>query len=196
MIDCQNLNLGFTNGSQVINYVTSHDGEGEGAERLYTYLDFNGIYEKEQRIELAFVCLLTAVGIPMILAGDEFADQMDDDIFNVSGDERSFRKQIDPVNFSRLDDEWRKRVFYYVARLVKFRIQSEALAVNNTDFIYIDFNEGKRVLVWKRGIGDKSVSSLPTSLTGEQISTILMLSMPCPTDPTTFRQEMARNHPG
>jgi pullulanase len=157
MIDCRNLNLGFTDGSQVINYITSHDVEGEGAERIYTYLDFNGIYEKEQRIKLAFVCLLTAVGIPMILAGDEFADQMDDDIFHGSGDERSFRKQVDPVNFSRLNDEWRKRVFYYVARLVKFRTQSAALAVNDTDFIHVDFSQGKRVLVWKRGSGDNIV---------------------------------------
>ncbi len=157
MIDCRNLNLGFQDGSQVINYITSHDVEGEGAERLYTYLDFNRVYAKEQRIKLAFVCLLTAVGIPMILAGDEFADQMDNDIFTVSGGERDFRKQVDPVNFSRLDDEWRKRVFYYVARLVKFRTQSEALAVNDTDFIHVDFNEGKRVLVWKRGFGDNIV---------------------------------------
>jgi pullulanase len=156
-IDCRNLNLGFTDGSQVINYITSHDVEGEGAERLYNYLDFNNVDCKEERIKLAFVCLLTAVGIPMILAGDEFADQMDDDIFNVSGDARSFRKQVDPVNFSRLDDEWRKRVFYYVARLVKFRTKSAALAMNDTDFIHVDFSQGKRVLVWKRGSGDNIV---------------------------------------
>jgi pullulanase len=156
-IDCRNLNLGFTDGSQVINYITSHDVEGEGAERLYNYLDFNNVSEKEERIKLAFVCLLTAVGIPMILAGDEFADRMDNDIFKVSGEDRSFRKQVDPVNFSRLDDEWRKRVFYYVARLVKFRTKSAALAVNDTDFIHVDFNDGKRVLVWKRGSGDDIV---------------------------------------
>ncbi|GAB4365166.1 MAG: hypothetical protein Kow00121_01510 [Elainellaceae cyanobacterium] len=157
MIDCRNLNLGFTDGSQVINYITSHDVEGKGAERLYTYLDFYGVYEKEQRIKLAFVCLLTAVGIPMILAGDEFADQMDNDIFNVSGDDRDFRKQVDPVNFSRLDNEWRKRVFYYTARLVKFRTQSEALAVNDTDFIHADFHQDRRVVAWKRGSGDNIV---------------------------------------
>lgn len=157
MIDCRNLNLGFQDGSQVINYITSHDVEGVGAERLYNFLDFYRVYEKEQRIKLAFVCLLTAVGIPMILAGDEFADQMDNDIFNVTGGERDFRKQVDPVNFSRLDDEWRKRVFYYVARLIRFRRQSDALAVNDTDFIHVDFNEDKRVLAWKRGSGNNIV---------------------------------------
>lgn len=156
-IDCRSLNLGFTDCSQVINYITSHDVEGEASERLYTYLDFNNVAEKEQRVKLAFVCLLTAVGIPMILAGEEFADKMDLDIFGVSEAKTDENKQIDPVNYSRLDDEWRKRVFYYVARLVKFRTASPALAVNDTDFIHIDFNDGKRVLVWKRGSGDDIV---------------------------------------
>ncbi len=163
MIDCRIL--GFQDGSQAINYITSHDVEGTGAERLYTFLDFNGVFKKEQRAKLAFVCLLTAVGIPMILSGEEFVDEMDLDIFKIpearNDDERrdirDFRKQVDPVNFSRLDDEWRRRVFFYVARLVKFRTQSEALAVNDTDFIHVDFEEGKRVLAWKRGSGDNIV---------------------------------------
>ena len=42
-------------------------------------------------------------------------------------------------------------------RLVKFRIASNALAVNDTDFIRVDFNDGKRVLVWKRGTGSDVV---------------------------------------
>jgi hypothetical protein len=55
-----------------------------GNERLYNYLDFNGVAFKEKQIKLAFACLLTAVGIPMILAGDEFADEHDIDIFHGS----------------------------------------------------------------------------------------------------------------
>jgi glycosidase len=157
MIDCRDLNLGFTDGSQVINYITSHDVEGVGSERLYNYLDFNLVSDKEKPIKLAFVCLLTAVGIPMILAGDEFADEMDNDIFSPNIPDKSDRKQVDPVNFSRLDDNWRKDVFHYVARLVKFRTTSKALAVNDTNFIHVDFNEGKRVLVWKRGSGEDIV---------------------------------------
>jgi pullulanase len=39
----------------------------------------------------------------------------------------------------------------HVARLVHLRTRSAALAVNDTDFIHVDFEEGKRVLVWKRG---------------------------------------------
>jgi hypothetical protein len=66
-------------------------------------------------------------------------------------------KQVDPVNFSWLVDTadplqpMRRRIFDYVARLVKFRTQQPALRVNDTDFIHVDFNDGKRVVVWKRG---------------------------------------------
>lgn len=151
LIDCRLL--GFRDGTEAVNYVTSHDVGGHNNARLYNYLIDNGVHETEQRIKLAFVCLMTAVGIPMILAGDEFADQHDLDI----SDEHGSNKQIDPVEYSRMNDSWRRRIFDYVARLVKFRIRSDALAVNDTVFIHADFNEGKRVLAWKRGYGEKIV---------------------------------------
>jgi pullulanase len=87
---------------------------------------------------------MTAVGIPMIFAGEEFADQHDLPVVHP-------QKQIDPVNFDRLQEPWRRRVFDHVARLVRFRTRSAALAVNDTEFIHVDFEEGKRVLAWKRG---------------------------------------------
>ncbi|MBD2743394.1 alpha-amylase family glycosyl hydrolase [Coleofasciculus sp. FACHB-1120] len=149
LIDCRNL--GFADGSQAVNYLTSHDVGGFGNERLYSYLNNNQVFDAEKRIKLAFVCLLTAVGIPMILAGDEFADQND---LPTSDDDK---KQVDPVNYSRLTDDWRQRIFNYVARLVKFRTTSNALAVNDTHFLHADFNEGKRVLVWKRGKDEQLV---------------------------------------
>ena len=145
LIDCRNL--GFTDGSQAVNYLTSHDVGGFGNERFYNWLNNNGVFDTEPRIKLAFVCLLTAVGIPMILAGDEFADQQDLDI----SDEHSNHKQVDPVNYSRVKEDWRQRIFQYVARLVRLRQSSDALAVNDTQFIHVDFNEGKRVLIWQRG---------------------------------------------
>lgn len=152
LIDCRILGFGDT--SQAVNYIGSHDVGGQGNERLYNYLDFNGVALKDKQIKLAFVCLLTAVGIPMILAGDEFADEHDIDIFHGSNDGRTpdTNKQLDPVNYDRLDsDPWRQDVFRYVSRLVKLRTRSDALAVNDTTFIHVDFNDGKRVLVWKRG---------------------------------------------
>jgi len=153
LIDCRNL--GFTDGSQAVNYLTSHDIGGMGNERFFNWLVNNGIDRTEPRIKLAFVCLLTAVGIPMILAGDEFADQQDLDITQLGQGDTN--KQVDPVNYSRMNEDWRRRIFQYVARLVRFRTSSHALAVNDTQFIHVDFNEGKRVLVWQRGNGNELV---------------------------------------
>ena len=59
-----------------------------------------GLTDKEKRVTLAFVCLLTAVGVPMILAGEEFADQHD--FFDENGHvNQNGGKQVDPVDFSR-----------------------------------------------------------------------------------------------
>lgn len=153
LIDCRLL--GFSDGSQAVNYLTSHDVGGLGNERIFNWLVNNGVTNTEPRIKLAFVCLLTAVGIPMILAGDEFADQQDLDIAQLPQGDTN--KQIDPVNFSRLQDDWRQRIFNYTARLIAFRTTSGALALNDTQFIHSDFGDGKRVVVWQRGTGDRLV---------------------------------------
>lgn len=154
LIDCHFL--GYTDGTQAINYITAHDVGGFGNERFYNYLINNGITDEEAieaRIKLAMVCLLTAVGIPLILAGDEFGDAQEFERDEDYGD----RRHIDPVNYHRLKDAWRQRTFEYVSRLIRFRINSKALAVNDTNFLHADYNEDKRVLVWKRGFGDETV---------------------------------------
>jgi 1,4-alpha-glucan branching enzyme len=103
-----------------------------------------------RRIRLGFVCQLTAVGIPMILAGEEFGDQHD--LFDARGNvTHQGGKQVDPVNFSRFDDPDRRALFDYVSRLVRLRTSHPALSVNDTSFIHVDFTAGKRVLVWQRG---------------------------------------------
>jgi pullulanase/glycogen debranching enzyme len=103
-----------------------------------------------RRIRLGFVCLLTAVGIPMILAGEEFADQHD--LFDRHGNvTHQGGKQVDPVNFRRFDEPDRKGLFDYVARLVKLRTSHPALSVDDINFFHVDFEEGKRVVAWRRG---------------------------------------------
>jgi pullulanase len=156
MIDCRNLQGGalFTDGAQAVNYIGSHDtqntdGDGTNNDRLYNFLDRFGVVLKDKPIRLAFVCLLTAVGIPMIFGGDEFADPMD-----VLPTDPNFTnlKQSDPINYDLVTtDPWRASVFQYVANLVKFRTAAPALSVNDTNFIHVDFNDGKRVLAWQRG---------------------------------------------
>ena len=157
--------LGFADGAEAINYVTKHDVEGFRHERLFTMLRNLPEEQIEKRIKLAFVCLLTAVGIPMFLAGEEFADQHD--LFDEHGwVNQNGGKQVDPVNFSRLtstdpNDQFapmRRRIFDYVSRLVRVRTTTPALGVNDVDFIHMDFDAGKRVLVWTRGgIGNDPV---------------------------------------
>jgi pullulanase len=61
-IDCRNL--GFRDGTQAVNYITSHDAEGFRRERLYNFLLNNQLQgDFQKRVQLAFVCLLTAVGV-------------------------------------------------------------------------------------------------------------------------------------
>jgi 1,4-alpha-glucan branching enzyme len=149
MIDCRELVLDdgqrFQDGTEAINYVTSHDVQ-EGP-RLYTLLGWEGVQDQEdrvKRIELAFACLFTAVGIPMIFAGEEFADEHD--LLPTHP-----QKQVDPVNYDRWEEPWRRNLFNRIARLVKLRTSSVALSVNDTEFIHADFDNGKRVVAWLRG---------------------------------------------
>ena len=146
---------GYTDMTQAVIYLTSHDVEGGdhngwGNARIYNFFKSAGVYPAEARIKLGFACLLTAVGVPMILAGDEFADEHDR--FGSDGHiSESGGKQVDPVNYSRLSDSWRAGIKEYVSRLIHLRTTYDALAVNDTEFIHVDFNDNKRVLVWRRG---------------------------------------------
>jgi 1,4-alpha-glucan branching enzyme len=151
MIDCRLL--GFRDGTQAVNYLGSHDvtntdGDGVNNDRMFNFLDRFGVVNKEERIKLGFVCLLTAVGVPMIFAGDEFADAMD---FDPQSARRDDAKQSDPLNLDRMEDPWRQRLFQYVSRLCRLRTTHDALSVNDTDFLHSDFADGKRVMVWRRG---------------------------------------------
>jgi pullulanase len=123
-IDCRGL--GFDDGARAVNYLTSHDVEGFRKERLWNFLGSSGvgdIEERKKRIKLGFACLLTAVGIPMILAGEEFGDEHDrfDSAGHVTQDGG---KQVDPVNYSRVEDPSRGGLVTYVSRLIKLRIHA------------------------------------------------------------------------
>jgi 1,4-alpha-glucan branching enzyme len=152
MIDCRAR--GFPDGRMAVNYIGSHDlTNDEFSDRFASWLGGRGVVWKERHVKLAFACLLTAVGIPMILAGDEFADERDRPIGETAGR----NKQIDPVNFERFSDPWRKEVFAYVSRLVKQRTTSAALAVNETSILHVDTTPGRRIAVWQRGTGEDLV---------------------------------------
>jgi pullulanase len=133
----------FTDGSQSINYLTSHDTEGgTGKERLFNFFTDSGVTDMERRAKFAFALFLTSVGIPLIFAGEEFLDQMDNPISE---------KQSDPVNYERKAEDWRTRIFNYVANMVQFRKTCPALGDDDTDFIHVDESRGGKIMAWKRG---------------------------------------------
>ena len=146
---------GFGDCAQAVNYLGSHDVEGVAKERLCTFFRYAGLDDGEilRRTKLAFACLLTSVGIPMILAGDEFGDEHDsfDRLGHVT---HEGGKQVDPVNFSRLEgpgNQWRRDLLKYVSNLIASRTSCPGLGRNEIDFIHVDFAPGRRVMAWKRG---------------------------------------------
>ncbi len=136
LVDCRldqsDGSPGFTDGAQVINYITSYEmGAGAG---LYDFLVASKVEDIWRRSKVAFSLLLTSVGIPMTLAGEEFA--------NSTG----------PVYYGGMvHSSWEEELFKYIANLVKFRTGCPALGQNDTHFLHVDQNRGGRIMAWQRG---------------------------------------------
>jgi hypothetical protein len=143
LIDCRLL--GFARGIQALNAVTMYGGSGPDG-RLLDDLRRRGIIEAERRIKLAFAALLTAIGIPVIFAGEEFADEQD-----IANSDAAPSWVVDRPNYHRLEDPFRQRVFQHVARLVKLRTRHPALSSDHVRLIHVDTHDHKRVAVWERG---------------------------------------------
>jgi pullulanase len=160
MVECRWF--GFGDMAEAVNYIGSHDVEGLHRERIATMFRYQFPTDDAaigRRVKLAFACLLTAVGIPMILAGDEFADE--NDLFDIHGNVTNQPgKQIDPVNFSKLEGDenaWRREVLNTVKNLIQLRKTHPALGVNDTKWLHADFTPGRRVMAWQRGSDDNPV---------------------------------------
>ncbi len=156
MVDCRRL--GFNDMAQAVIYIGSHDIEGFHKERIATMFrykfprfdDANHNREIGKRVKLGFACLLTAVGIPMILAGDEFADE--NDLFDIHGNvTNASGKQIDPVDFTRFSDTWRQDVLSCVKNLIHVRKSHPALGLNDTKWLHYDATSGRQIFAWQRG---------------------------------------------
>ncbi|MES9974098.1 MAG: alpha-amylase family glycosyl hydrolase [Candidatus Thiodiazotropha sp.] len=129
-----------------IRWVVDHlDGQADDQQRYLHGLAL-------ERLRSAFSLLMTSVGIPMLLAGDEFGDVHDLDHTNWR------LKMSDPVDWERLDASpnsrnlWRK-----VAELIALRTEHPALTRNETSFFYFhpdfDRNDGARVFAYCRTRG-------------------------------------------
>jgi 1,4-alpha-glucan branching enzyme len=173
---------GFTDLAQAVNYLTSHDVEAEGEQRLMNQLFGQILRQRElgsgtvedvrgriadmagqphdvrlahqdalDRVGSAFALVLTSVGIPMFLAGEEFADVHDLD----HGDWRL--KMSDPVDWRRRDQPGHRELWGRVGDLVRLRASHEALQRNEVAFFYlhpsIDQGDGVRAFAYCRTAG-------------------------------------------
>jgi len=101
-----------------------------------------------ERVRSSFCLLMTSVGIPMILAGEEFADCHDLD----HSDWRL--KMSDPINWHRQQQPGHRALWYAVRELIELRKNHEALKQNELQFFYfhpgINSNDGERVFAYCR----------------------------------------------
>jgi len=104
-----------------------------------------------RRVFGAFAVLMTSVGMPMWLAGEEFGDVHDTDYIDVNA------KQQDPVQWGRAAFRGNASLKANVAKLVQLRTSHPALQRNEVEFIYFhpqfDDNDAPRVFAYCRSGG-------------------------------------------
>ncbi|MBV9490477.1 MAG: hypothetical protein JO069_12250 [Verrucomicrobia bacterium] len=101
-----------------------------------------------RRVFGAFALLMTSVGMPMWLAGEEFGDVHDLDYNDV------FRMQQDPIQWNRAAFHGNAELKANVAKLIRLRTSHPALRRNDVEFFYFhpqfDDNDGPRVFAYCR----------------------------------------------
>lgn len=104
--------------------------------------------EAVDRVRGSFALLLTSVGIPMFLTGEEFGDVHDLDFTDWQ------LKMEDPVNWNRREYPGHEALRTSVRDLVHLRTSTEALQRNDAEFFYfhpsIDEDDGVRAFAYCR----------------------------------------------
>ena len=158
----------FEDMAQHVTYSTSHDVEADHEQRLYSYFMESLAARAPRADDLSLVALdlvhstlaltLTAAGIPMFLAGEEFADAHDTD-------RRNWRhKMSDPVDWWREGEAGRRELLDRVRDLVWLRTAHPALHRNEVEFFgfggrslgfhpTFDENGGERLFAYCRSAG-------------------------------------------
>jgi 1,4-alpha-glucan branching enzyme len=170
----QNEKAKFTDLSQRVVYITSHDIEGDDEQRLYPYflkkfqdkwgVDWSPLAIADshplviEQFYSAFAIMLTTPGIPMFLAGEEFADLHD----LPHSDWR--QKMSDPINWNRLNIPSHQQILHRIKPLINLRSSEPCLQRNEVSFFGLtngfhptfDNNDGERVFAYSR-TGGKSI---------------------------------------
>ena len=126
-----------------------------------------------RRVFGAFAILMTSVGMPMWLAGEEFGDVHDTDYIDVNA------KQQDPVQWNRAAFSGNAALKANVAKLIQLRTSHPALQRDEVEFFYFhpqfDENESPRVFAYCRSGGR------PLGTVGQVIVIANMGPQPFPT---------------
>jgi 1,4-alpha-glucan branching enzyme len=151
-----------------VTYCTSHDVEADDEQRLFSYFSQKlGATSSDSsllaldQVHAAFALTLTAAGVPMFLAGEEFADLHDTD-------HRDWRRKMsDPVDWERADEPGRRDLLSRIRDLIWLRRQHAALQRNEVQFFgYVngfhpdfDKNDAERLFAYCRTGGQPLGSS-------------------------------------
>ncbi|MGB7443989.1 MAG: alpha-amylase family glycosyl hydrolase [Coleofasciculaceae cyanobacterium] len=141
VIDCKRQ--GFLGATNVVNYLTNHDHQ-----RLMVELANREIFDEAafKRIRLGVALLMTAVGVPLVWMGGEFADY------------HPLTIESAKIDWNLLENGNNKALFEYYKGLIGLRKSNHALYTENIDFFhenpeakvfaYTRWNdEGSRVVV-------------------------------------------------
>lgn len=118
---------GYTDNTQCINYLSNHDHM-----RLMPHLAKSLVFDDAAfaRAKLGATVLMTAVGIPMIWMGDEFADYHG----------KSMEQQ--KIDWSLLKNEHNMRLHDHYKSMIACRKQNNALRRNDLEFIFEKVEDG------------------------------------------------------
>ncbi|MEQ8997403.1 MAG: alpha-amylase family glycosyl hydrolase [Coleofasciculus sp. B1-GNL1-01] len=114
---------GFMGAVNLVNYLTSHDQE-----RLMVELADHEIFDEVafKRIKFGVALLMTAVGIPLILMGEEF------------GEYKPLKPESSKLDWTLLKNEESQGLLDYYKGLIRLRKENYALYGDNIDFFYED----------------------------------------------------------
>lgn len=134
---------GYETTTNVINYLATHDRE-----HIMRELENRGIsgVAAFRRAKLAAVLLMTAMGVPMLWMGEEFAEA-----------KRKSEKVTQPkkIAWPLLEKPLNHDLFAYYQKLIALRQQNSALSSDNIDFFHE--NPQAKVLTYSRWQADSRV---------------------------------------
>lgn len=143
--------------AQILRYVGLGDGSVANVRDCVDYLESKSDAIRQahadalDRVRSAFAILMTSVGVPMFLAGEEFGDVHDLDFGNYR------LKMSDPVDWRRRDRPGHRTLWEGVRDFIRLRTSNAALQRDEIEFFHLhpnlDQNSGPWVFAYARTEG-------------------------------------------